>query len=80
MAVTLAGKPCALSALEYRALRYLAHNKGRPVSQGELAEHVYGSEQEPDSNALEVLIGRLRKKLESEVITTRRGFGYIVQS
>ena len=80
MTVTMAGKPFSLSALEYRALRYLVHNKGRPVSQGELAEHVYGSEQEPDSNALEVLVGRLRKKLGQEIITTRRGFGYIVQS
>ncbi len=42
--VTLAGKPITLSSLEYRALRYLLHNKGRPVSQSELAEHVYGAE------------------------------------
>ena len=45
--VTLAGKPITLSSLEYRALRYLLHNKGRPVSQSELAEHVYGAESEP---------------------------------
>lgn len=79
VSVSLAGKPLALSPLEYRALRYLVHNKGRPVSQGELGEHVYGGEQEPDSNALEVLIGRLRKKLGQDVITTQRGYGYIVQ-
>jgi two-component system OmpR family response regulator len=79
MSVSLAGKPLALSPLEYRALRYLVHNKGRPVSQGELGEHVYGGEQEPDSNALEVLIARLRKKLGQDIITTQRGYGYIVQ-
>jgi two-component system, OmpR family, response regulator len=75
---TLSGKPLALSSLEYRALRYLLHHKGRPVSQGELAEHVYGAEREPDSNALEVLVGRLRKKLGQEVIATRRGYGYVI--
>ena len=79
VSVSLAGKPLALSPLEYRALRYLVHNKGRPVSQGELGEHVYGGEQEPDSNALEVLIARLRKKLGQDIITTQRGYGYIVQ-
>ena len=45
--VTRDGKPVSLSSLEYRALRYLLHNKGRPVSQGDLAEHVYGAEAEP---------------------------------
>ena len=77
-AVTVEGRPVALSALEFRALRYLLHNKGRPVPQGELAEHVYGSESEPDSNALEVLVGRLRKKVGSDAIATRRGYGYLV--
>jgi DNA-binding response OmpR family regulator len=76
--VTLDGKPLALTALEFRALRYLLHNKGRPVPQGELAEHVYGAEAEPDSNTLEVLIGRLRKKVGSDLIETRRGYGYVI--
>jgi len=76
--VTLAGKPVTLTSLEYRALRYLLHNKGRPVSQSELAEHVYGTESEPDSNALEVLVGRLRKKIGPEFIATRRGYGYFI--
>lgn len=74
----LDGKPVALSPLEFRALRYLVHNKGRVVSQGEVVEHVYAHEEEPDSNAVEVLIGRLRRKLGSDVIVTRRGYGYIV--
>ena len=79
-AVTLSGKPVALTSLEYRALRYLLHNKGRPVSQSELSEHVYGGESEPDSNALEVLIRRLRKKIGPETVATRRGYGYLIPS
>jgi DNA-binding response OmpR family regulator len=77
--VTVSGKPLSLTALEYRALRYLMHNKGRPVPQVELAEHVYGAEREPDSNALEVLVGRLRKKIGADFVTTRRGYGYLVE-
>jgi DNA-binding response OmpR family regulator len=80
MVTTVDGAPVALSLLEYRALRYLVHNKGRPVAQGELGEHVYGSEQEPGSNALEVLIARLRKKIGAEIIETQRGFGYLVRA
>jgi DNA-binding response OmpR family regulator len=43
-----------------------------------LAEQVYGGEREPDSNALEVLVGRLRKKLGQDFISTRRGYGYVI--
>jgi DNA-binding response OmpR family regulator len=77
---TLSGKPVNMTSLEYRALRYLLHNKGRPIPQGELAEHVYGAEEEPDSNALEVLVGRLRKKVGPELIGTRRGYGYVISA
>ncbi len=75
----LDGRELALTPLEFRALRYLVHHKTRVVSQGELAEHVYAQEGEPDSNAIEVLIGRLRRKLGTELITTRRGYGYLVE-
>jgi two-component system, OmpR family, response regulator len=74
--VTVDGKRIELSALEFRLLRYLLHHKGRLVSQGELIEHVYGDEREPDSNAMEVLIGRVRRKIGSGHIETRRGHGY----
>jgi len=80
MVTTVNGAPIALSSLEFRALRYLVHNKGRPVSQSELSEHVYGADQEPGSNALEVLVARLRKKVGAEVIETQRGYGYFVRS
>jgi two-component system, OmpR family, response regulator len=80
MIARLDDKQVSLSPLEFRALRYLVHNKSRVVSQGEVAEHVYAHEEEPDSNAVEVLIGRLRRKLGQNVILTRRGYGYIIAS
>ena len=73
------GKSVPLSALEYRLLRYLVHHAGKVVSQGELVEHVYGADREPDSNAIEVLVARIRRKVGSDLIGTRRGLGYIVQ-
>ena len=78
MRVTLRGAPLALSALEYRALSYLMRHRGRVVPQYELGEHVYAQDGEPDSNALEALIARVRRKLGAPLIETRRGFGYLV--
>jgi two-component system OmpR family response regulator len=78
MRVSVRGVPVALSPLEYRVVSYLLLHRGRVVSQHELEENVYGHDEDHDSNALEVLIGRVRKKLGSDVIETRRGFGYIV--
>jgi DNA-binding response OmpR family regulator len=52
------------------------HHAGRAVSQIELTEHVYSQDFERDSNAIEVLIARLRRKLGPDVVKTRRGYGY----
>jgi two-component system, OmpR family, response regulator len=68
-----------LSPLEFRLLRYLAHQRGRVVSQGELAEHVYGGVRELDSNTIEALVARLRRKVGASVIATRRGHDYLVE-
>ena len=78
MRVSVRGAPIPLSPLEYRVVAYLLLHRGRVVSQQELDENVYGHGEEHDSNALEVLIGRVRRKLGVELIETRRGFGYIV--
>jgi DNA-binding response OmpR family regulator len=78
MRVDRGGVPVNLSPLEYRLVSYLALHRGRVVSQHELSENIYGNEDAHDSNAIEVLIGRVRKKLGSDLIETRRGFGYIV--
>ena len=78
LSVSRGGRSIDLSSLEYRAINYLAHHVGSVVSQGELVEHVYGAEREPDSNAIEVLIGRLRRKIGADAIATRRGQGYML--
>jgi DNA-binding response OmpR family regulator len=72
------GETVALSPLEYRLLSYLLHHRGRVVSRVELVEHIYHDDVEPDSNALEVLVGRVRRKIGSDLIETRRGHGYLV--
>lgn len=75
-AVMLDGLPVDLTPLEYRCLAFLAHNSERNVSQMELTEQLYAQDFERDSNSVEVLVGRLRRKLGKGVITTRRGYGY----
>jgi two-component system OmpR family response regulator len=79
MQVEYAGEPIEVSPMEFRLLRYLVHHKGRVVSQVELEDHLYGSDREPDSNAIEALVKRLRRKLGAEAIATRRGYGYVVE-
>jgi DNA-binding response OmpR family regulator len=76
--VSVDGIPVNLTPLEFRLVNYLFHHRGRVISQTELSENLYSHDSERDSNAIEALVGRLRKKLKADVIETRRGFGYIV--
>jgi DNA-binding response OmpR family regulator len=78
MRVLVDDEPLTLSPLEYRALSYLMHHAGRVVPPTELMDHLYDHDHDRDLNAVEVLIGRLRRKLGVDLIETRRGFGYIV--
>ena len=77
MRVTKSGVPISLSPQEFRLVAYMMHNSGRIVTQQELSEHLQAEHFERESNAVEVLVGRVRKKIGSEFIETRRGFGYI---
>lgn len=76
MRVARGGLPVQLSPQEFRLVSYLMHHRGRVVSQPELTEHLYFQDFELDSNAIEVLVRRVRQKLGSDAISTRRGFGY----
>jgi two-component system response regulator PhoP len=79
-AVTLAGAPLELTAFEFRLLEFLVRERARVVSKQELADYLYPHDQDRDSNVLEVLIGRLRRKLDPagtlQPIETLRGRGY----
>jgi DNA-binding response OmpR family regulator len=73
------GMPIDLTPQEYKALVYLAHHRGQVVSQLELTEHIYNQDFERNSNSIEVLVGRLRRRLGADLIKTRRGFGYYIE-
>ncbi len=78
--VTLEGDPVALTTFEYRLLLQLVRQAGRPLSKDVLADYLYEHDADRESNVIEVLIGRLRRKLDPEgnlgVIETLRGRGY----
>ncbi|MDF1680750.1 response regulator transcription factor [Ponticaulis sp.] len=73
---TVGGKAIKLTAHEYRVLAYMMHHQGRVVPRTELVEHIYDQDFDRDSNTIEVFIGRLRKKIGSDRISTERGLGY----
>lgn len=79
MRVTVNGLPVHLAPQEYRLVSYLLQHAGRVVTQLELTEQLYSQNFERESNAVEVLVGRVRKKLGVDLIETRRGFGYIIE-
>ena len=78
--VTAFGTEVELTAFEFRLLEQLMLNAGDVLSKTALAEHLYNEESDRDSNVVEVLVGRLRRKLDPEQrakpIETLRGRGY----
>ena len=76
--LTLNGEPVALTAQEYKLLAYLFLARGRVVSRTELGEHLYERDRDPDSNVLDVLVSRLRRRLGTDLIETVRGRGFRV--
>ena len=74
----LNGEPLELTAQEHRILSYLMHHQGKLVSRTELAEHVYDRDSERDSNVIDVLISRIRRKVGASSIATVRGRGFML--
>ena len=72
--------PLELTTFEYRVLEYLVRERARVVPKQELADYLYPHDEDRDSNVLEVLVGRLRRKLDPDgtlaPIETLRGRGY----
>jgi DNA-binding response OmpR family regulator len=71
------GHEVELTGIEFRLLRYFMMHPGQILSKSRLTEHVYDFDSDKDSNVMEVYINRLRHKLGKELITTRRGQGYV---
>lgn len=65
-----------LTSHEFKILSYLMHHLDEVVSRTDLTEHIYAQDFDRDSNTIEVMIGRLRKKLPDGLIQTIRGMGY----
>ncbi len=78
--VTVEDSPVELTAFEYRVLEYLMRHRGQVVSKSELADYLYPHDDDRDSNVIEVLVARLRRKLDPgsryHPIETLRGRGY----
>jgi two-component system OmpR family response regulator len=74
----LDGLPLKLTAFEWRVLSCLMLRKETTVDRRELIERVYDGDAEVDSNSIEVIIGRLRRKIGADFIKTTRGLGYML--
>jgi DNA-binding response OmpR family regulator len=81
-AVMRGGEALQLSGREYALLEYLAYRQGQVVGRVEIEDHLYGESNFPSSNAVDRVVCTLRKKIElpgcGQLITTRRGLGYIL--
>ena len=70
--------PIELTAREYSLVEFLALHKGEVVTRTQLYEHLFDENESSLSNILDVHVSKIRKKLGSEFIATRRGHGYCV--
>ena len=77
-ALTYHGQPVALSAREFSLLQALLEHPGAVLSREQLEDRLYGWGQEVESNAIEVHVHNLRRKLGNEAIRTLRGIGYLI--
>ncbi len=77
-AVSLDGQPVSLSGREFALLHALLEQPGVPLSRAQLEERIYGWDEEIESNAIEVYIHSLRRKLGAGWIRNVRGVGYMV--
>jgi two-component system OmpR family response regulator/two-component system response regulator QseB len=77
-AVRFAGRPVELTAREFAILHALLLDAGRVLSKAQIEERLYGWGEEIESNAVEVFVHHLRRKLDPGLIRTVRGVGYMI--
>ncbi len=82
--VTRGGRKIELQAREFALLEYLLRNAGRVVSKTMILEHVWDYNFDPKTNVIDVLVSRLRSKVDRDfdpkLIHTMRGFGYVLKA
>jgi two-component system OmpR family response regulator len=76
--VRRAGAEVDLTAREYGILELLVRRRGAVVTRADISEHLYNDDSELMSNAIDVHVASLRRKLGADVIRTRRGIGYLL--
>jgi DNA-binding response OmpR family regulator len=81
--VTRGGRTISLTVREYALLEYFLRNAGRVLTRPMLAEHVWGTDFDPESNVIDVYVGYLRRKIElpgeARLLHTTRGAGYVLR-
>jgi two-component system OmpR family response regulator len=78
--VRRAGAEVELTAREYGILELLARRRGGIVTRTAISEHLYNDDSELMSNAIDVHVASLRRKLGADIIRTRRGIGYLLDA
>jgi len=76
--VTVEGAEVALQPKELKLLALLLQQKGKPASKSAIEENIYEEGEAFESNTVEALVYSLRRKLGRDLITTRRGLGYVI--
>jgi two-component system OmpR family response regulator len=79
-AVSRAGEPVVLTAREYAILEYLALHRGEVVTRTALYEHLFDENDDTLSNLMDVHVFNIRKKLGRDLIVTRRGQGFCIET
>lgn len=74
-----AGQPIDLTPLEFRLLSCLMLHRGRTMPPTELLNHLHGDDDSRETNAVEAMVARLRRKIGPGIIATRCGFGYGIE-
>ena len=77
--VSVDGEPVALTAKEYCLLEFLAIHRGELVTRTKIYDHLFDEYDASLSNLVDVYVSNIRRKVGRELITTRRGMGYIIE-
>jgi len=78
--VSRSGRPVELTAREFQILELLMRSRGILVARAAIYDHIYDEQTDVLSNAIDVHVAALRRKLGADVIRTRRGEGYIIDA